>query len=169
MQSAKEKSRTVFENCAAILMARLVDACGLPIQPADIRAIDCTIYEIDPCWPHSLTLVNRYNAVFLAVAAVVFDSLQTDELWSVDDVGYNFRHEINFDGHERFPKPGFQYQVRYGLTNAHGERTIVRFTTSPPGRGENAEPTQRGQFHDRHPTNPNHPQSNSRTTRGPTS
>jgi hypothetical protein len=133
MQSAKEKSRTVLENGAAILMARLVDPNGTPIQPATIRAIDCTIYEIDPCWPHSLTLVTGYNAVFVAVANVVFDSLQIDELWTVDEVGYNFRHEIKVDGHQRFPKAGFQYQVRYRITDSNGERTIVRFTTSPPG------------------------------------
>ena len=30
--------------------------------------------------------------------SVVFDSLQIDELWTVDDVGYNFRHEITLDG-----------------------------------------------------------------------
>jgi hypothetical protein len=135
MQSAKEKSRTVLENGAAILMARLVDASGTPIQPATVRAIDCTIYEIDPCWPHGLTLVTGYDAVHVAVANVVFASLQIDELWTVDDLGYNFRHEINVDGPQRFPKTGFQYQVRYRVTDINGGRTIVRFTTSPFGRG----------------------------------
>ena len=31
----------------------------------------------------------------LDVDDVVLDSLANDELWTVDDVGYNFRHEIN--------------------------------------------------------------------------
>ncbi len=130
MQSAKEKSRTLCENSTAILMARLVDASGTPIQPATVRAIDCTIYEIDPCWPHGLTLVTGYDVVYVAVAIVVFDSLQTDELWTVDDVGYNFRHEVNVGSNHRFPKLGFQYQVRYRLTDSNGERTIVRFIIS---------------------------------------
>jgi hypothetical protein len=75
----------------------------------------------------------------LAVANFVFDSTQLDELWTLDDIGYNFRHEIQVDGHHRFPKPGFHYQVRYRLTDSNGKTTVVRFQlrsyTSPSGRG----------------------------------
>ena len=128
MQSAKEKSRTLFENGTAILMARLVDASGTPIQPATIRAIDCTIYEIDPCWPHSLTLVTGYDAVYVAVANVVFDSLQIDELWTVDDLGYNFRHEITRRWPSAVSQSGFSVSGEISVNRPNGmhECTIVR-------------------------------------------
>ena len=58
---------------------------------------------------------------------VVFNSLQTGGLWTVDEVGYNFRHEIDVSTAEAFPKAGVQYQVRYELVPTSGQKTIVRF------------------------------------------
>lgn len=135
MHSAITKCDTAFEGGTAILFARLVDSRGEPIQQADVRAIEYSIYELDPCWPHNLSVVARHDNVFRSVAKVVFDSLQTSEPWTIDDVGYNFRHEIHIAGHKPFLKAGFQYQVRYRLTDAKGKCTIVRFqlrcNTSP--------------------------------------
>ena len=36
-----------------------------------------------------------HDGVTLVVANVIFNALQTGGLWTVDEVGYNFRHEIN--------------------------------------------------------------------------
>jgi len=53
--------------------------------------------------------------------------LQTGGLWTIDQVGYNFRHEIDVSQDEAFPKAGAHYQVRYELTPPTGQKSIVRF------------------------------------------
>jgi hypothetical protein len=108
-------------------MARIVDAAGANVQQAGIAAIEYSIYELDPCRPDVLVAVAGHDGASLTVASVIFNALQTGGLWTVDDVGYNFRHEINVSTNEAFPKAGGQYQVRYELTPASGQKTIVRF------------------------------------------
>ena len=127
MPQAKDIYGTVFKNGSAILMARIVDAVGQPIDQAAITAIEYSIYELDPCRPDVLAAISGHNGASLTVEDVVFDVLQTDPLWTVDAVGYNFRHEIDVSTTEAFPKAGAQYQVRYELTPTAGQKTIVRF------------------------------------------
>jgi hypothetical protein len=127
MPQAKDIHGTAFKNGSAVLMARIVDAAGANVQQAGIAAIEYSIYELDPCRPDVLVAVAGHDGVSLSVASVIFNALQTGGLWTVDDVGYNFRHEINISTNEAFPKAGVQYQVRYELTPASGQKTIVRF------------------------------------------
>ncbi len=127
MSQAKDIFGTAFKNGSAVLMARIVDAAGANVQQAGLAAIEYTIYELDPCRPDQLVAVAGHDGVSLTVANVIFNSLQTGGLWTVDDVGYNFRHEINVGVSEAFPKAGVQYQVRYELTPTAGQKTIVRF------------------------------------------
>lgn len=127
MPQAKDIHGTSFKNGSAVLMARIVDSAGTNVQQAGIAAIEYSIYELDPCRPDVLTVVAGHDGVTLSVASVIFNALQTGGLWTVDDVGYNFRHEINVSTNEAFPKAGVQYQVRYELTPTSGQKTIVRF------------------------------------------
>lgn len=118
---------TTFKNGSAILMARIVDSAGVIMQQADVDAIEYSIFQLDPCRPDHLTMVAGHDAVALDVDGVVFDSLQVGGLWSVDAVGYNFRHEIDVGRDEEFPRAGVHYQVRYELTPTSGQKTIVGF------------------------------------------
>lgn len=127
MPQAKDIHGTAFKNGSAVLMARIVDAAGTNVQQAGIAAIEYSIYELDPCRPDVLVAVAGHDGVSLTVANVIFNSLETGGLWTVDDVGYNFRHEINVATSEAFPKAGTHYQVRYELTPASGQKTILRF------------------------------------------
>jgi hypothetical protein len=127
MPQAKDIFGTAFKNGTALLMARIVDSAGAIVQQVGIAAIEYSIYELDPCLPDQLTPVAGHNDVALDVAEVIFNALQTGGLWTVDDVGYNFRHEIDVTETEAFPKAGAQYQVRYQLTPTTGQKTIVRF------------------------------------------
>lgn len=127
MPQAKDIYGTVFKNGSAILLARIVDATGQPIDQAAISSIEYTIYELDPCRPDDLTVVDGHDGVALTVADVVYNQLQTDGLWTVDEDGYNFRHEVDVAQNEAFPKAGSQYQVRYEFTPASGQKVIVRF------------------------------------------
>ncbi|MEX2091838.1 MAG: hypothetical protein WD971_04130 [Pirellulales bacterium] len=127
MPQAQDIFGTAFKNGSAILMARIVDAAGANVQQAGLAAIEYSIYELDPCRPDNLAAVAGHDGVSLVVADVIFNALQTGGLWTVDDVGYNFRHEIDVSTTEAFPKAGAQYQVRYELTPTAGQKTIVRF------------------------------------------
>jgi hypothetical protein len=127
MSQAKDIFGTAFKNGSAILMARIVDAAGANVGQAGITSIEYSIYELDPCRPDELAVVAGHDSVSLTVANVIYNSLQTGGLWTVDEVGYNFRHEIDVGTSEAFPKAGTQYQVRYELTPATGQKSIVRF------------------------------------------
>jgi hypothetical protein len=127
MPQANDIYGTAFKNGSAILMARIVDAAGANVQQAGLAAIEYSIYELDPCRPDNLVVIAGHDGVSLTVADVIFNALQTGGLWTVDAVGYNFRHEIDVSTTEAFPKAGVQYQVRYELTPPSGQKTIVRF------------------------------------------
>jgi hypothetical protein len=113
-------------NGSAVLLARLVDRAGRGVPMSGIRAIEYSLYEIDPWWPNHLTVVAGHDAVSVDIGEVIFDTLQLDGLWTVDSVGYNFRHELSLGDRTRFPQPGFQYEMCYWFTLADGQKTAVR-------------------------------------------
>ncbi len=108
-------------------MARIVDRVGAAIRPPDVVAVEYSAYEVDPYWPEQLTVMRGHHAVPLATRDVLFDSPQVGRYWSLDDVGYNFRHELTFDCRERLPKAEQRFEVVYQLTMRNGCRTTVRF------------------------------------------
>jgi hypothetical protein len=110
-----------------VLMARIVDGAGAPIRRSDVIAIEYSLYEIDPCWPEQYTVVRDHREVLLAARDLLFDSLQVGRLWSMDDVGYNFRHEFAVGFIPEFAEAGRRYEVAYQLTTADWRRTSVRF------------------------------------------
>jgi hypothetical protein len=126
MASAKDIYGTTFKNGSAILMARIVDSTGEPIL-SGVSSVEYSVYELDPCRPDALSAVAGHHHVALTVEDVLFDSLQTGGLWTVDDVGYNFRHEIDIGVAEAFPKAGVDYQVRYEIVPSMGQKAILRF------------------------------------------
>jgi hypothetical protein len=127
MPQANDIFGTAFKNGSAVLMARIVDAAGANVQQSGVAAIEYSIYELDPCRPDNLTAVAGHDGVALTVANVIYNTLQTGGLWTLDAVGYNFRHEIDVTTSEAFPKAGVAYQIRYELTPTTGQKSIVRF------------------------------------------
>lgn len=127
MPQANDIFGTAFKNGSAILMARIVDAAGANVQQSGVAAIEYSIYELDPCRPDDLAAVAGHDGVALTVANVIYNTLQTGGLWTLDAVGYNFRHEIDVTSSEAFPKAGVEYQIRYELMPATGQKSIVRF------------------------------------------
>ena len=129
----------------AVLMARIVDSDGVAIRPSDVSAIEYSVYELDPFWPEQLSVMRGHRAVRLDVGDVLFDSLQVGRCWGIDDVGYNFRHEIQLVQERPVSNAEYGYEVLYQLTLCNGRRTSVRFklrslhreTPSPalPARG----------------------------------
>jgi hypothetical protein len=109
-------------------MARVVDGAGDAVRRADIEAVRYSIREFDG-YPldDDVAVAAGQDVVALNVDDVFFDSLQTGGPWKVDDVGYNFRHEIGASRDKSFPRTGTRYEVRYELTPTCGAKTFVWF------------------------------------------
>lgn len=127
MATSQDTFGTVFKNGGAILLARVVDGAGDPITTSDVVSLSYSVLELDDCDPNSTTAVSGHDSESLSVGSVVFDTLQTDSLWTVDATGYNFRHEIDVATDEAFPKAGVSYQARYVLTPVSGQKMVFRF------------------------------------------
>ncbi|NOY30811.1 MAG: hypothetical protein GXP28_11775 [Planctomycetes bacterium] len=127
MAVAKDIHAVVFRNATATFMARVENASGLEINQVSVASILYTVYELVKDDPTALTPVTGHQDVALVVADVIYDSLQLDSAWTVDAVGYNFRHELDISSDEAFSKAGAVYQVRYELTPVTGQKIVFRF------------------------------------------
>ena len=118
---------TAFRNGSITLLARIVGLGGGNILPADINAVKYTVFLLDDQNADSRTAVAGHNDVTLPVAGVIFNALQTDAVWTVDTIGYNFRHVLDVSVSPAFAVAGRRYLVEYRLTPAVGQMILVRF------------------------------------------
>jgi len=117
----------VFRNGTGVFMARVEDSAAQTINRASVASMKVTVYELTRGEPDVLTAVTGHDGVALDKNVVVFDTLQNDNAWTVDTVGYNFRHELDVSANEAFPKAGADYQVRYEMTPVLGQKIVFRF------------------------------------------
>ncbi len=127
MTVAKDIHAVVFRNATATFMARVENSSGQAINQASVASILYTVYELAKDDPTVLTPVTGHQNVALTVTDVVYDMLQLDSAWTVDTVGYNFRHELDVSQNEAFANAGAIYQMRYELTPVLGQKIIFRF------------------------------------------
>ena len=127
MSSVREVEGIVFKNSSVILLARIVGEDGLPIDQSSIDSIAYSVYQLDETDPDSLAPVTGHSGVSIPVANTIYDTLQQDELWSVDTEGYNLRHVMDVSSNQVFPIAGVQYQVRFDLTPTVGQVIVARF------------------------------------------
>lgn len=127
MAEAIDVFGTAFKNGSVTLLARVVGPAGVNILQADINTIKYTVYLLDDQNPDSRTAVAEHANVTLVVADVIFNTLQTDAIWTVDATGYNFRHILDVSDHQAFTVAGRRYLVEYQLTPAVGQTIVVRF------------------------------------------
>lgn len=125
--SAVDTQGSVFEGGTATLMARVLGADAAAIAQADLDSIEYSIYLLDDASPSSRTAVTGHGGVSLAVADVVYDELQTDDRWTEDATGYNFRHTIDVSSDDAFAAAGRRCLVEYTLTPVSGQVILVRF------------------------------------------
>jgi len=69
------------------VMARIVGYAGTYITQALTSSIVYSTFDLSSATPTTAIV----DSTSLTVSAVVFDALQRDERWTVDDIGYNFR------------------------------------------------------------------------------
>ena len=127
MPVANDVKGKVFRNGSAVFMARVVNASGQTVNQASVSAIEYTVYELTPDDPSGLSAVTGHIGVALTASAVIYDTLQDDDAWTVDTEGYNFRHELDVSTNEAFSEAGKVYQVRYKLTPVTGQKIVFRF------------------------------------------
>ncbi len=127
MAEAREIDGSAFKNGSATLMARIVGAAGANIRRSDVAAVRYTVFLLDDQDPDARTAITGHVDAVLAAADVVFDSLQTDPIWTVDAVGYNFRHVLDVSAHQAFAVAGRRYLIEYRLTPTSGQVIVVRF------------------------------------------
>jgi hypothetical protein len=127
MARAEDIHDTVFKDGTSTNMARVVGADGSAVTQADIDSGVYSIYLLDDQDADSRTDVTGHTGVELVVADVIFDTLQTDALWTLDDAGYNFRHVIDISSAVAFAIAGRNYLVEYTLTPTSGQVILIRF------------------------------------------
>ncbi len=127
MSVAHDIPGMVFKNGSVILLARVLGTGGAPITRATISSATYTVYQLDESDANAETAVAGHTARSLVVSDIVFDALQTDDLWDTDAVGYNFKHTIDTSSQQAFATAGLSYRVRYELIASNGQVIIVRF------------------------------------------
>ncbi len=118
---------SALKNGSATLLARVVGEDAQPIVQADISAAKYSVYLLDDDDPDSRTAVTGHTDAALVVADLIFNTLQTDDLWTVDAVGYNLCHVLDISANPAFAIAGRRYLVEFELTPATGQVILVRF------------------------------------------
>ena len=127
MAHAADIVGTVFKNGSATLLARVVGADGTPVTQADIASAEYGVYLLEHDDPDAAAVVSGHDGVSLDVSSLIFDSLQTDGVWDVDQTGYNFKQVLDVSANQAFTVAGRTYRIVFELTPASGQTILVRF------------------------------------------
>jgi hypothetical protein len=127
MPEALDIYGTAFKNGSITLLARIVDGQGTNVVRASILTAKYTVYLLDDQNPDSRAAVTGHINVALAISDVIFNSLQTDAIWTVDTTGYNFRHVLDVSVNQAFTVAGRRYLIEYQLAPTVGQTIVVRF------------------------------------------
>jgi len=139
MAGAADIFGTIFRDGTGISLSRIVGHEGTNVQQADFpvdagsSSGQCgvtatySIYLLDDQDADSRTAVEGHQNVTIDIADIVFDVLQNDDLWDIDDTGYNFRHTIEICDDVAFAIAGRRYLIEYRLVPAGEQPIIVRF------------------------------------------
>lgn len=88
MVCIRENSSRGSEACnsSLALLARLLDGAGRPVRVADVVSLRCSIREAGAREPDLEFEVCPHE--------VLLPALATSNSWTVDNIGYNFRHNL---------------------------------------------------------------------------
>lgn len=127
MGNASDIFGTVFKNGSATLLARVVGADNTPVNQADLASAEYSVYLLDHDDPDAATVVTGHEDVSINVSSLIFNTLQTDTLWDVDQTGYNFKHILDVSTNQAFTVAGRTYRIVFELTPTAGQTILVRF------------------------------------------
>ena len=118
----------VLKNGTLNCMARVDNYEGTLITQASVDTVTYTVYQLDedyPDRPNTRTAVTGHEAVAVAKASCIFNTLQTGGLWSKDSTGYNFRHILDISSNQAFGTAGRKYLVEFTITPTSGQ--VIKF------------------------------------------
>jgi hypothetical protein len=127
MADASDIHGVVFKIGSATLLARVGGGDGNPIARAQIAQAAYTVFLLDESDPDAAAAVAGHTDVPVAVAGLIYDALQTDALWDVDQTGYNFKHVLDVSAAAAFAVAGRIYRIEFRLTPVAGQVILVRF------------------------------------------
>jgi len=117
--SRRVATGTVFEGESAVNLARLVAADGSALNQSSFQdSVALKVFDVTADTPPSEVWTTT-----LAKGDVVFSTLQTDGYWTIDGIGYNFRHTV--PAASAFPKGGRTYRCEYTLTGIDNAKIRV--------------------------------------------
>ena len=118
---------TVQKGGTLTCLARIVDENAAAIDQSGVSTATYSVFLLDEHDPDGRTVVSGHDGKPLAVASIIFNSLQTDARWTIDDIGYNFRHTIDVSTDSAFAVAGRNYLVEYRLAPPTSQVIIARF------------------------------------------
>jgi hypothetical protein len=131
MQRIQDNHNRRLDCVPVILMARLMAGPGVVAWPAHVERITYSLYACDPHRPARRRIVGGQKGVAVKVNNVLFDSLQKCPLWTVDSLGYNFRHAFDISRDEVGPARRSPHYVHYEFISMIGLTTIIGFFLRP--------------------------------------
>lgn len=130
MPNANDIHGTVYKNRSATLLAKVVGASAAVVTQATIASAKYTAYLLaaDPtAAPDTADAITGHTDVTVAVASLIYDTLQTDAVWTKDGTGYNLKHVLDVGTTQLFTIAGRWYLVEFMLTPTSGQIIPVRF------------------------------------------
>lgn len=103
---------TIWEDSAPVCLARVLDAAGDAVTQAGITSISRSVYNV----ASPTTAVDGPTAI--NVATSVYDTLQTDNGWTIDSTGWNFRDVVPAS---ICSSAEVTYRIEYKFTPSSGE------------------------------------------------
>lgn len=100
----------ILANNPVVQLAQIQGLDGVYIHQADVTSIAYTVYDLT----NASAVVGTGT---LTVASVVYDAMQTDDIWERDTIGYNFKTIIPAS---RFPNASRRYLLNIAFTLASG-------------------------------------------------
>jgi hypothetical protein len=111
---------TRTNGSSVVLLARIVDGAGRPIQPSQVAAIEYSVVIRGAC----------RSEARLVVSDVLSPTLVNDDSWTVDVAGYNFRHSVSIGDGIRTPRMRGPIELRYVFSRIDNTKSIIRFHLS---------------------------------------
>ena len=101
----------LFEDGGGTNIARVANISGTNITQASLSSIYYSVFDMT-------TSQVILASTQLTIANVVFDTLQTAAVWTLDSTGYNFRHDF---AATCIPEGDHVYRFEYKFTPGSGE------------------------------------------------
>lgn len=112
-------TQIVWEGATPILLARVVGMAGANITQASLNSL---AYMVVKDVAGVITTVIAETS--LTIADIIFDTLQTDAIWTKDSTGYNFKHQLAATD---IPDPSTKYRVQHKLVDTNSLPSFIEF------------------------------------------